>query len=146
MLSNLSFYSANIRICSKISELQDKEENVRLCALGTLNDELRDAEKCYRAFGKLNIVKQLAKVLHQEVSSQPDRVIAERIILNVAIICSWLNGALKVVNESAMIDQIFSLIQDQECISWQAATVLANLSSHPMGLYMKNDVLSLVRI
>lgn len=109
-----------------------------MCALGTLNDELRDAEKCYRATQQLNIVKQLAKTLHQAISSDLNRVIVERIILNVAIICSWLTGALKVVNESAMIDQIFSLIQDRESISFQAALVLANLASHPMGLYICN--------
>lgn len=107
-----------------------------MCALGTLNDELRDAEKCYRATQQLNIVRQLAKVLDQEVSSKLDRAVVERVILNVAIISSWLTGALKVVNENAMIDQIFSLIQDQECISWQAALVFANLASHPMGLYI----------
>lgn len=114
--------------------MNNKKAIIQLRALSTLNDELRNPEKCFCAFEKYHIVKRLATVLNN--LPRKNAIALERALLNVGLIATYLDGALKVVAEEQMLDLCYDLIIGEDCVSWQTASTLSILASHLIGRYI----------
>jgi len=98
-----------------------------------LTDELHEPEKCFTAI-KLNIVKRFDDVLDNLKENMEEfSYEVEKICISLAIIATYLDGGLKILVETRVIENLYALIHDIECNSCKAATVLVRLAMHPIS-------------
>lgn len=105
---------------------------IRLQALGTLTEELHNPEKCYRAFNNFLLIKRITDLLINNPKPMCP-VSLERAILNIALVATYVDGAMKIVVELKLLQFLYDHVKANDCVSLQAASTFAILSSHTIG-------------